>query len=144
MRADTSLMVADNPSNIIISRKTSTITAGKKSSDTAPLVSQTVRLYLKNKTERAREGDDFRFVRVRQVRMLCEYNADVLAHSDTNEDTFTPGAEVVEVKVETGGNADTLDFLKSGERKTYRITDVREIKWEGVVVSKQCTLEEMS
>lgn len=119
MRVDTSRMIADNPSSIIISRKTSTVTDGKKASTTDELDYQTVRLYGKNKTERVREGDEFRFIRVRQVRMLCEYDADVLEHSDTNEDTFTLG-------------------------KLYRITDVREITWDGVVISRQCTLEEMS
>jgi hypothetical protein len=119
MRADTSRMIADNPSTITITRKTSTVTDGKKASTSADLDPQTFRLYHKNKTERVREGDDFRFLRVRQLRMLCEYDADVTEHSDANEDTFTAGP-------------------------TYRITDVREIKWEGVTVSKQCTLEEMS
>lgn len=119
MRADTLRMIADNPSNIIISRKTSTVTDGKKASTTDELDYQTVRIYGKNKSERVREGDEFRFIRVRQVRMLCAYDADVIEHSDENEDTFTLG-------------------------KSYRITDVREITWEGLVISKQCTLEEFS
>lgn len=119
MRADALRMIADNPSNIIIGRKTSTVTDGKKASLTDELDFQTVRIYGKNKSERVREGDEFRFIRVRQVRMLCAYDADVIEHSDSNEDTFTLG-------------------------KSYRITDVREIVWEGLVVSKQCTLEEFS
>jgi len=119
MRVDTSRMIADNPSSIIISRKTSTVTNGKKASSTDELDAQTFRLYGKNKTERVREGDEFRFIRTRQLRMLCEHDADILEHSDENEDTFTLG-------------------------KFYRITDVREITWNGLVISKQCTLEEMS
>jgi hypothetical protein len=121
MRVDTTNIIADNPSTITITRKTFTVTNGVRSAPASEtLAAQTVRLYYKNKTDRVREGDDFRFIRRRETRMLCEHDADVQEHSQTNEDTF------------------------SLDGKTYRVMDVRPVKWEGVAVSKQCTLEELS
>lgn len=120
MRSDTERMIDDNPTNIVITRKAYDSSSGVRTAE-APetLASQTVRLYSKN-TGRVGEGDDFRFTRVREVRMLCEHDADVIQHSDENEDTFSVGG------------------------KTYRISDVRDITWDGVVISKQCILEEMT
>ncbi len=119
MRSDASRMIADNPTSITITRVTSALSGGKRSSSTSTVAAQTVRIYGKNVSEVAREGDEARFVRRREVRMLAAYNANVLPHSGMNEDTFTVGG----VK--------------------YRIKNVRDIAWEGVVVSKQCTLEEL-
>jgi hypothetical protein len=120
MRSDTTNMINDNSSAIIITRNTWTIANGKRSSATSTLTAQTVRLYGRNKTVRVTEGDDHRYTKVREIGMLCEYDADVKQHTQENEDTFT---------------CDT---------KTYRVLDVREIKWNGLTISKQCTLEEIS
>lgn len=113
-------MINDNPSTITITRKIWTVANGKRSSASSTIAAQTVRLYARNKPVRITEGDEFRYTKVREVGMLCQYNANVKEHSQENEDTFT------------------LDS------KTYRILDVRDIKWNGEVISKQCTLEEIS
>ena len=118
MRLDALRIIQDNPSVITISRKTSVIANGKRSHTTANRPAQTVRLYGKNVSELRTVDDVARWIRTREVRMLCVYDADVLPHSNTNEDTFTLGAK-------------------------YRIINVRDITWEGVIVSKQCTLEEL-
>ena len=118
MRDDTATMIADNPSTVTISRKTRVKSNGKLTAATSTIAAQTVRLYSKNVSV-DRMAEEGRFVRRREVRMLCLYNANVLPHSNLNEDTFT---------------------LSS---KTYRIKDVRDVTWEGSVISKQCVLEEI-
>lgn len=120
MRTDTTNMISDNSSSITVTRKAWTVANGKRSMVESTLATQTVRLYGRNKTVRVTEGDEHRYTKVREVGMLCQYNADVKEHSQENEDTFT------------------LDS------KTYRILDVRSIKWNGETISKQCTLEEIS
>lgn len=120
IRAHTARMIADNPTDITITRKTRTISGGKATSTDTALPTQTVRLYSKNSSELSREGegDSFRFVRRRNIRLLAEYNADLKGQSNDYEDTFTIGDS------------------------TYLIADVREITWNGAVVSKQCSVEE--
>lgn len=118
IRAHTARMIADNPSSVVITRRTYELSGSKRESDTEELEAQTVRLYGKNSTDIQREGDGIRFGRRREVRMLCEYDADVLPHTSMNEDTFSLG----------GAN--------------YLIKSVRNITWNGDIVSKQCTLEE--
>ncbi len=119
MRLDAERMIADNPIGITITRTTWTLSNGKRTSTSATLAAQTVRTYGKNVTEVVRESDEARFRRVREVRMLCRYDANVLPHSGASEDTFTVGG----VK--------------------YRVKNVRDIAWEATVISKQCTLEEI-
>ncbi len=119
MRLDTERMINDNPISIVITRATWTLANGKRTSTSATLAAQTVRMYGKNVTEVMRESDEARFRRVREVRMLAKYDANVIAHSGASEDTFPVGG----VK--------------------YRIKNVRDIAWEGIVISKQCTLEEI-
>jgi hypothetical protein len=118
MRAHATNIIADNPSVITITRRTYAISGSKRTSTTANLAAQTVRVYGKNRTDIQREGDNIRFGRRREVRMFCVYNANVLPHGPANEDTFVLGG------------------LK------YLVKDVREITWNGEIVSKQCTLEE--
>jgi hypothetical protein len=120
MRLDALRMIQDNPSVITISRKTWTIANGKRTSASSSKAAQTVRLYGKNTSELRTVDDVARWIRTREVRMLCVYNADVLPHSNTNEDTFT------------------LNSTK------YRVINVRDITWEGIIISKQCTLEELA
>ncbi len=112
-------MIADDPSTVTITRKTWTVAGGKRSSASATRPAQTVRLYNKNTSELQTVDDAARWIRKREIRMLCAYNADVVEHSNTNEDVFTLGA----VK--------------------YRIKNVRDATWEGATVSRQCTLEEL-
>jgi hypothetical protein len=118
MREHASVIIADNPSTVTITRRTHAVTDSKRKSTTATLAPQTVRIYSKNTTEVQREGEGIRFGRRREVRMFCAYNANVLPHGPTNEDTFTLG----------GIN--------------YLIKNVRDVTWNGEVVSRQCTLEE--
>ena len=118
MRAHTACIIADNPSTVTISRKTFAISGSKRTSTTATLAAQTMRLYGRFTSEVQREGDEYRFGRRREVRLFCKYDADILPHGPDNEDTFTLGG---------------VDYL---------IKSVRDITWNGDIVSKQCTLEE--
>lgn len=118
MRAHTTRMISDNPSSIVIARKATTPSGSKNTSTSATLAAQTVRVYGRNTSELQREADTFRFTRRREVKMLMEYDANILPHGPTNEDTFT------------------LDGIN------YLVKNVRSIKWNGDIVSKQCTLEE--
>lgn len=118
MRVHTTRMISDNSSSIVITRNTSAVSGSKKSSTPTTLAAQTVRIYGRNTSELQREGDGYRFGRRREVKMLCAYNANVLPHGPTNEDTFT------------------LNGIN------YLVKNVRAITWNGDTVSVQCTLEE--
>jgi len=118
MRAHTARMIADNSSTVTITRRTFTISSSKRTHADTVLAAQTVRLYGRNRTELVREGEDFRFGKRREVRMLCAYNANIVEQSPASEDTFSLG----------GVN--------------YLIANVRPITWNGEVISLQATLEE--
>lgn len=118
MRDDATLIIADNPVSIVITRKTYTLANGKRSKATSTLSAQTVRLY-STKGTRSRSGDDNRWTWEREVKMLCAYDADVKAHSNEYEDTF------------------------SANGVTYLVKDVNDVRWNGAIVSKQCVLEEL-
>lgn len=118
MRSDTLAMIADNPVSITISRKTWTVANGKRSSSSSTLAAQTVRLY-NAKGPRTRAGDENRFDWQRELKMLCAYDANVKSHTNENDDKFT------------------VDGV------TYLIRDVNAVKWNGLVISKQCFLEEL-
>jgi hypothetical protein len=117
MRADATLMIADNPSTITITRRTWVTSGGKRTNSDVTLAPQTVRLYSK-RAPAAYDADAGRWMRTREIKMLCSHNADVNAHSNNSEDTFALGGKV------------------------YLIKDVRDVTWEGVTVSRQCTLTE--
>ncbi len=110
-------MIEDNPSTVTITRKTWTHAGGKRTSSSRTLSAQTARLY-NTKGDLEYIPDDGRFLRRRGVKMLCYHDADVLGHTNTNEDTFT------------------LDG------RTYLVKTVNKLTWNGVTVSKQCYLEE--
>ena len=121
MRIDTQRMIADNPSSITITRKTYAITKGARVPSTTTLSAQTVRFYeKKGPLNILADGERVRAIRTREIKMLCLHDANVNPHSETNEDTFISGTT------------------------TYRIVQVRPVTWEGLIISKQCLLEEVA
>ena len=56
MRADAARMIADNPTSVTVTRQTSVLSGGKRTSSTSTLAAQTVRIYGKNVSEVAQIG----------------------------------------------------------------------------------------